>query len=397
MKFRLAARAALLSCAALIALAAPASAQRAPITYAGQGGGAAPATPPVGGSDVEVAALPGGSDNSYGYGGGQQRPREGAVIDLRRPPSGRPQVTPVVAEQPEPLPVNDEQDEQTPPPAPVAPAAQSEEGAAPWLERERVGPPYEAGGQWYVPTPEPGYAQTGTASWYGPQFHGQRTASGETFDQDALTAAHPTLPLQSLVQVTNLDNGREVIVRINDRGPFVGGRLIDMSRGAAEVLGFEGQGHARVHVRYLGPAPRRVNADGSEAPSAPLPPAPAASTDAEEEGPASLLPPAPADGGVSLAGGPVEERPYAPPAPSYTPPAAGSYFVQVGAFSDLENAHRVRDAVGAAGPVVVDVRQTAAGELFRVRVGPWSSREEADAARRTVSSLGYGESVIASR
>src|SRR5690606_6879039 len=128
-----------------------------------------------------------------------------------------------------------------------------------------------------------GYQETGTASWYGPQFHGQRTASGEIFDESALTAAHPTLPIPSLVQVTNLENGREVIVRVNDRGPFVGERLIDLSRAAAQVLGFESAGHARVHVRYLGPAPRRVNADGSAAPASPPSPPPAAPAAVEEE------------------------------------------------------------------------------------------------------------------
>jgi rare lipoprotein A len=273
----------------------------------------------------------------------------------------------------------------------------SEEGAQPWLERERVGPPYEANGQWYVPTPEPGYSQTGTASWYGPQFHGQRTASGETFDQDALSAAHPTLPIPSLVQVTNLENGREVIVRVNDRGPFVGGRLIDLSRGAAQVLGFEAQGHARVNVRYLGPAPRRVNADGSPAPASPPSPPPVAPATVEEEGPRSLLPPSSAQPETDLAGAPVEN--YRAPAPVYPPPAAaGGYFVQVGAFSDLSNAHRVRDAVGAAGPVVVDVRRSASGaELFRVRVGPWNTAAEADEARRELAALGYGESLIAAR
>jgi rare lipoprotein A len=271
-------------------------------------------------------------------------------------------------------------------------APQTEQGAQPWLERERVGPPYEANGQWYVPTPEPGYEQTGAASWYGSQFHGQRTASGEVFDQAALTAAHPTLPIPSLVQVTNLENGREVTVRVNDRGPFSGSRLIDVSRGAAQVLGFEEAGHARVHVRYLGPAPRRVNGDGTPAPESVH--APASTAPQPEEGPRSLLSPQPVET-ADLADPPRADRPVYAPAPSG---AGGEFFVQVGAFSDPVNAQRVRDGVAAAGPVVVDTRASASGaELFRVRVGPWGSREEADAARRTLSSLGYAESIVAAR
>lgn len=391
MKFRQASRAIALSCASLIAFASAASAQHAPIVYAGEGGGSASAATPT-----ETAALAGGGDNSYGYGATARRDRPAAVIDLRR--AGAARVTPVVFQE-----AADEDDavdvaSPTPTAAPVAvqPAPATEEGAPPWLERERVGPPYEANGRWYVPTPEPGYAQTGTASWYGAQFHGQRTASGEVFDQDALTAAHPTLPIPSLVQVTNLENGREVIVRVNDRGPFVGERLIDLSRGAAQALDFEGAGHARVHVRYLGPAPRRVNADGSQAPaSPPSPPAVVPAQADREEGPRSLLPPS---SGTDLAGAPVDNTPYAAPPPAYAAPVSGGYFVQVGAFSDLSNAHRVRDTIGAAGPVVVDVRQAASGaELFRVRVGPYVSREEADAARRTLSSMGYGETIVASR
>jgi rare lipoprotein A len=390
------------SCSCLAVFAGVAAAERAPITYAGQGGGtnnSAAAAPEA----VSFAsnALSGGDDNSYGY-GRSQTGRASAVIDLRRPNARRSE--PVVFQEP----VREADEDEAPGPvnltptpvqlaqaearqqAPQQPA--SEQGAQPWLERERVGPPYEANGRWYVPTPEPGYEQTGMASWYGSQFHGQRTASGETFDEDALTAAHPTLPIPSLVQVTNLENGREVIVRVNDRGPFVGERVIDLSRGAATVLGFQDAGHARVHIRYLGPAPRRVNSEGAPAPaSTQLPAAPAPAP--AEEGPHSLLPLQQAVETSELAGGPVDEaRPYAPP------PAVGGYFVQVGAFSDPANAQRVRDAVGAAGPVVMDVRTTASGaELFRVRVGPWGSREEADAARRTLSSLGYGDSVVAAR
>lgn len=97
--------------------------------------------------------------------------------------------------------------------------------------------------------------QVGVASWYGPGLDGARTASGELFDQDQLTAAHPSWPLQSLAQVTNLENGRQIMVRVNDRGPFAKDRLIDLSRAAARALGFEKDGEAKVAVRYLGPAP----------------------------------------------------------------------------------------------------------------------------------------------
>ena len=223
-------------CLGACALAASAHAQ-APIVYAGQG------APVV--QTVAVDSLAGGGDASYSYGAPQRR-TPAALIDVRR----NALATPVSAD------------------ADVAPeqSAERSQERPDWLEQERVGPPYEAGGRWYVPTVEPGYEQTGAASWYGDAFHGRRTASGETFDQHALTAAHPTLPIPSLVQVTNLENGREVIVRVNDRGPFVGRRLIDLSRAAADVLDFTERGHARVHVRYLGPAPRRVGPDGAPAP-----------------------------------------------------------------------------------------------------------------------------------
>lgn len=353
-----------------------AAAQPAPITYSGQG--VSQQTASLG------AGLAGGAENSYDYGAQRGRAR-GGVIDIRRGNSQQAQ-SPVEA----PAPALEDRAEQT---------RQGQGAEAPqWLERERVGPPYEANGRWYVPTPEPGYEQIGQASWYGPTFHGQRTASGEVFDQEALTAAHPTLPIPSLVQVTNLENGKEVIVRVNDRGPFVGDRLIDMSRGAANALGFEQAGQARVHVRYLGPAPRRVNADGADmAQPASPPPAPAVTESASSEGPASLLPPETAVEPVAPQAPSIQMVSYSPAPQPASPSMDGAYFVQIGAYSDLLNAHRVRDAVNGAGPVTVDIRQTASGELFRVRVGPWASRGEADAARRTLSDLGYSDAVIATR
>ncbi|MEJ0061075.1 MAG: septal ring lytic transglycosylase RlpA family protein [Terricaulis sp.] len=337
--------------AALCALAAPAYAQprqAAPITYANRAS-----------SGVQTASLEprlaGGGEGSYGY--GSAAPSSGPPVDLRRPASG-----------------------------------QAEQGAAPWLERERVGPPYEVGGRWYAPAPEPGYEMEGQASWYGPTFHGQATASGEIFDQEALTAAHPTLPIPSLVQVTNLENGREIIVRVNDRGPFVGERLIDLSHGAATVLGFDQAGQARVHVRYLGPAPRHVASQGARPVVAA---APQAAPQQPSSGPTSLLPPpsaAPAPASAEAPLPAVQPASYSQPTP-----ARGGYFVQVGAFSDLMNAHRVKAAIETAGPVVVEAAETRQGEIFRVRVGPLASAAEADAARRALADLGFAETIVATR
>jgi len=114
---------------------------------------------------------------------------------------------------------------------------------------------YKVRGVTYQPVDGPGYVATGEASWYGQDFHGRRTANGEIFDMSALSAAHPTLPLPSLVYVTNMENGRTLLLRVNDRGPYVNNRVIDVSRAAARYLGFETRGTARVRVRYAGRAP----------------------------------------------------------------------------------------------------------------------------------------------
>lgn len=116
----------------------------------------------------------------------------------------------------------------------------------------KVGSPYKINGRWYRPEHVTQYETVGVASWYGAAYHGRLTSNGELFDMNAYTAAHPTLPLPSLVRVTNLENGRSMVLRVNDRGPFVDNRVIDLSRAAARALGFEYQGLARVHVVYLG-------------------------------------------------------------------------------------------------------------------------------------------------
>ena len=115
----------------------------------------------------------------------------------------------------------------------------------------KVGPPYKINGVWYYPKVDYGYEEDGTASWYGPGFDQKVTANGEIYDMNQLTAAHKTLPLPSVVEVTNRQNGRSLQLRVNDRGPYVGERVIDVSRRAAQLLGFEGAGTAPVHVRIL--------------------------------------------------------------------------------------------------------------------------------------------------
>jgi len=126
---------------------------------------------------------------------------------------------------------------------------------------KKVGKPYSIAGVMYVPRHQPDYEESGIASWYGDNFHGNKTANGEVYDMNALTAAHRTLPLPSLVSITNVDNGKTVIVRINDRGPFMKGRIIDVSARAAKELGFDHLGLTQVRVKYLGPAP--LNGDDS--------------------------------------------------------------------------------------------------------------------------------------
>jgi rare lipoprotein A len=142
-----------------------------------------------------------------------------------------------------------------PPPAPAPPAKVKKQGFY------RLGEPYRVAGIWYTPKQDWDYDHQGRASWYGPGFHGHLTANGERFDQNALTAAHQTLPLPSVVRVTNLENGRSLVLRVNDRGPFVSGRILDVSRRAAQMLKFHDQGTTRVRVEILEDESRQAAAE----------------------------------------------------------------------------------------------------------------------------------------
>jgi rare lipoprotein A len=133
-------------------------------------------------------------------------------------------------------------------------ACASHRGGEPSDYRSATLRPYKVGGHRYTPRIDDDYSEKGLASWYSYPKGTRRTATGEPFDPDQLTAAHKTLPLPCMVEVTNLENGRKLKVRVNDRGPFVKGRIIDLSKRAAEKLGFDGKGLVKVKVKFLGPA-----------------------------------------------------------------------------------------------------------------------------------------------
>ncbi len=144
----------------------------------------------------------------------------------------------------------------------------SEEEATPLANQStgiyKIGSPYQINGIWYTPKDEPGYIETGIASWYGPKFNQKITANGEIFDQDLISGAHKTLPLPSLVKVTNLENGKTLNIRINDRGPFVGDRIIDLSKKAAEILEFKDKGVTSARVELLESGPHLLNYSSNE-------------------------------------------------------------------------------------------------------------------------------------
>jgi peptidoglycan lytic transglycosylase len=240
-----------------------------------------------------------------------------------------------------------------------------------------VGEPYQVAGRWFRPVEERDYDKVGMASWYGPQFHRRQTSNGEWFDMNYLSAAHATLPLPSYVKVTNLENGRELVVRVNDRGPFVGTRIIDLSKRAAEVLDVQQRGTAKVRVQYLGPAP--LNDKGTDL---------AAMNRQLDQG-------AP----VRQIARKSEEAP--PPQmalaeeidqPSENASAvAPEYFVQVGAFADPDNAEHTRDELSDVGPIEVQSLSGSAGTLYRVRVGPLNSESEARDALSRVVDAGHAD------
>jgi rare lipoprotein A len=220
--------------------------------------------------------------------------------------------------------------------------------------------PYTVLGRDYVPaTTLRAYRERGIASWYGRKFHGEKTSTGETYDMYAMTAAHPTLPLPSYAKVTNVATGKSVVVRVNDRGPFLHGRVIDLSYAAAERIGIAQKGSGEVEVEAILPS-----GTPTLAAAAPLPPLAAPASTTVANGPS-----------------PVEEA----VAPVPVAPLEGGFVVQLGAFANFANAQnfaaRLANQIGPIG-VEANVRQV--NGLFRVFAGPYPTREE---ARRTADRL----------
>lgn len=276
-----------------------------------------------------------------------------------------------------------------------------------------VGQPYQINGVTYTPRDEPNYERVGNASWYGELFHGRRTANGEIYDMDRLTAAHPTLPLPVYARVTNLNNGRSLVVRINDRGPYKNDRIIDLSRRSAELLGFRHRGTATVRVKYLGRAPlngddsyeRRYLASQSwvhlAARSDPsVMNVAMASISAETlpaEAPEKRLRPEreAASPIAAIQGGLAKPAALAPPQvtgslpPKPAQAASGGPVIQAGSFKNKDNAERAHEALSAIAPVEVAEIEVRGETYFRVRVGPFRDLRQARAALPKVAGAGY--------
>ena len=272
-----------------------------------------------------------------------------------------------------------------------------EEGAITANPVYKIGNPYQVGGVWYYPERDLAYDETGIGSWYGDEFAGRLTANGEIFDPDMVTAAHKTLPMPSVVRVTNLDNGKSLVVRINDRGPFVAGRIIDLSREAARLIGYRDQGIARVRVQVLAEQTLRlaklakdgnfteITGDVSAMPTVAAVEQPEVSmtatsssgktvdSDVEDDNVSALELLARSRVGEVITVAPIETQ----------------IWVQVGAFYAEANASNVLAKVEIVGAGQVSPVDVSGQTLHRVRIGPLSSVEAADRALDGVIGLGF--------
>lgn len=248
----------------------------------------------------------------------------------------------------------------------------------------KVGRPYRVAGRWYYPREQPGYDRVGIASWYGTAFHGRRTSNGEVYDMYALTAGHPTLPLPSYAYVTNLSNGRTVLVRINDRGPYAKDRLIDLSYQTARTLGFHKHGLTRVRVRYAGRAPLNGD-DRAERRYLAAQSWNGGTSYAARSGTSAITT---ASIGPSQPEWSVMRYRRGEEAPAGLGATAPGTFVRVGPFARRSEAERLRHLVAGGDASTVEVAGAAAAPTYGVRLGPYDDANAAAAMAR-IAAAGF--------
>ncbi|GGF64354.1 hypothetical protein GCM10011332_18050 [Terasakiella brassicae] len=272
----------------------------------------------------------------------------------------------------------------------------------------KIGNPYQIQSVWYYPAEDFDYVETGIASWYGPKFHGKPTANGEVFDMNQVSAAHRTLPLPSLVRVTNLENGRSLVVRVNDRGPFAHGRILDMSRRGAQLLGFAKKGTARVKVEILKDQSLALKNSlvnqvaGNQAPiksgAIQKPMVSAQSLDAPNGADVAPTPkpvqtamgtPQPAQSALSE---PVMQK--TDTAVRTYPVSPTRMYIQAGAFSRFDNANRVKAQLMDVGDVQISQVLVNGRDFYRVRVGPFQNVDQADQLLNDVINAGFPSAKI---
>lgn len=273
----------------------------------------------------------------------------------------------------------------------------------------KVGKAYKIKGTWYYPKENYSYVEQGVASWYGPNFHGKLTANGATFDMNSVSAAHKTLPLPSIVRVTNLENGRSLKVKVNDRGPYAHDRIIDMSKKAAELLGFRIQGTALVKVEVLESESRllaeymrtgKMRNDQPPAPSAAPTVAISSETLEIEEGVVSSEPSSVNhDISKPTSTASIEREPLKVPesdtkVEKVALTSVPGIFVQAGAFSKYANAVKTQARLSSVGDVVIQQINKGETPLFRVRVGPIVDVARADNIQTAIVNAGYPDARI---
>ncbi len=247
----------------------------------------------------------------------------------------------------------------------------------------KIGAPYEIDGRTYTPKADPQHDEIGVASWYGDAFHGKLTANGEIFDKRRISAAHRTLPMPTIVEVQNLENGRVIRVRVNDRGPFARDRVIDLSHAAADALGFTAQGTAKVRVRYL--------ADARLTDLAPLP------RDAERVFASAVrreaVAAAPAAAGDPLAAL-IASAAGAPSAPAAAPVSTEDLWVEVAAVDDVSEISNMRLYVPGEGPIELHAAAREGRTVQSLRLGPYISEALANASLARAKGAGFGAARI---